>query len=74
MPQFDYDTIIWGERQIRSVTNMTRQDAREFMDVAVRCDIQPQVISLGLGGLNEALLALKWDEISGSAAILLRPF
>lgn len=51
MPQFDYDTIIWGERQIRSVTNMTRQDATECMDVAVRCDIQPQVSSFGLGGL-----------------------
>ena len=30
MPQFDYDTLLWGERQIRSVANMTRQDAATF--------------------------------------------
>lgn len=74
MPRFDYDTLLWGERQIRSVTNMTRQDAREFLDLAVRCEIQPQIVSFGLGDVNEALLALKGDRITGSAAILLRPF
>ena len=31
MPAFDYDTLLWGERQIRSVANMTRQDARDFL-------------------------------------------
>ena len=31
MPQFDYDKLLWGERQIRSVANMTRQDARDFL-------------------------------------------
>src|ERR1039458_1793184 len=30
MPVFDYDKLLWGERQIRSVANMTRQDARDF--------------------------------------------
>lgn len=34
MPAFDYDKLLWGERQIRSVTNMTRQDARDFMKIA----------------------------------------
>ena len=31
MPSFDYDKLLWGERQIRSVANMTRQDARDFL-------------------------------------------
>ena len=31
IPQFDYDSLLWGERQIRSVANMTRQDARDFL-------------------------------------------
>jgi len=31
MPQFDYDGLLWGEREIRSVANMTRQDARDFL-------------------------------------------
>ncbi|HEY4902718.1 MAG TPA: hypothetical protein VIH89_04530, partial [Candidatus Sulfotelmatobacter sp.] len=30
MPAFDYDKLLWGERQIRSVANMTRTDARDF--------------------------------------------
>jgi propanol-preferring alcohol dehydrogenase len=30
MPAFDYDKLLWGERQIRSVANMTRQDARDL--------------------------------------------
>ncbi len=34
MPQFDYDTLLWGERQLRSVANMTRQDGRDFLQIA----------------------------------------
>src|SRR5207253_2876735 len=34
IPQFDYDSLLWGERQIRSVANMTRQDGREFLAIA----------------------------------------
>ena len=34
IPQFDYDRLLWGERQIRSVANMTRADARDFLKVA----------------------------------------
>ena len=34
VPQFDYDTLLWGERQIRSVANMTRGDARDFLALA----------------------------------------
>ncbi len=36
MPAFDYDKLLWGERQIRSVANMTRQDARDFLNIAQR--------------------------------------
>jgi propanol-preferring alcohol dehydrogenase len=34
MPEFDYDRLLWGERQIRSVANMTRADARDFLRIA----------------------------------------
>ena len=34
IPQFDYDRLLWGERQIRSVANMTRPDARDFLAIA----------------------------------------
>ena len=36
IPEFDYDRLLWGERQIRSVTNMTRADARDFLQLAAR--------------------------------------
>ena len=40
--QFDYDSLLWGERQIRSVANMTRADARDFLDIAGRIGLRPK--------------------------------
>src|SRR6185295_12522142 len=42
IPQFDYDTLLWGERQLRSVANMTRQDARDFVKLATEIGIRPR--------------------------------
>jgi alcohol dehydrogenase, propanol-preferring len=70
MPQFDYDTLLWGERQIRSVANMTRQDARDFLKIAAEINLQPKVTSFSLDQANEALLAVKQDAIDGAAVIL----
>lgn len=69
MPQFDYDTLLWGERQ-RSVTNMTREDAREFLKIAAEISLSPRVQTFPLEQANEALLALKSDEVSSSAVII----
>ncbi|MFZ0314010.1 MAG: alcohol dehydrogenase, partial [Candidatus Korobacteraceae bacterium] len=70
IPQFDYDSLLWGERQIRSVTNMTRADARDFLKLAAEIDLRPKVTSLTLDQANEALLAVKQDAIDGAAVIL----
>jgi propanol-preferring alcohol dehydrogenase len=70
MPQFDYDHLLWGERQIRSVTNMTRADARDFLQIAAQIDLRPKVTSFSLDQANEALLAVKRDAIDGAAVIL----
>jgi propanol-preferring alcohol dehydrogenase len=70
MPQFDYDTLLWGERQIRSVANMTRDDARDFLKIAAEIKLQPKVTSFSLDQANEALLAVKKDAIDGAAVIL----
>ncbi|HLH42728.1 MAG TPA: zinc-dependent alcohol dehydrogenase family protein [Bryobacteraceae bacterium] len=70
MPQFDYDRLLWGERQIRSVTNMTRADARDFVQVAARIGLRPRVTAFPLDQANEALLALKQDRIDGAAVIV----
>ena len=70
MPQFDYDTLLWGERQIRSVANMTRADARDFLQLAAEIKLRPKVTAFSLDQANEALLAVKNDAIAGAAAIL----
>ena len=43
MPEFDYDKLLWGERQIRSVANMTRADARDFLKLATDIGLHPKV-------------------------------
>ena len=70
IPEFDYDRLLWGERQIRSVANMTRSDAREFLQIAAEIGLQPKVTSFPLQQANEALLAVKNDSIDGAAVIL----
>jgi propanol-preferring alcohol dehydrogenase len=70
MPQFDYDRLLWGERQIRSVANMTREDARDFLDLAGRIKLQPRTTSFPLVQANQALIAIKSDSVDGSAVIV----
>ncbi len=69
IPQFDYDSLLWGERQIRSVANMTRADARDFLDISARIGLKPKVTVFPLDQANEALLAIKNDAIDGAAVI-----
>lgn len=69
MPQFDYDTLLWGERQIRSVANMTRDDARDFLKLAGEIGLKPKVTVFSLAEVNEALGAIKRDAIDGAAVV-----
>jgi propanol-preferring alcohol dehydrogenase len=70
MPQFDYDKLLWGERQIRSVANMTRKDARDFLNLAAEIQLKPKVTTFSLDHANEALAAIKKDAIDGAAVII----
>jgi propanol-preferring alcohol dehydrogenase len=70
IPQFDYDSLLWGERQIRSVANMTRTDARDFLQVAASIGLRPKVTVFTLDRANEALGAIKSDSIDGAAVIV----
>jgi propanol-preferring alcohol dehydrogenase len=70
MPAFDYDKLLWGERQIRSVANMTRQDARDFLGIAQQLKIRPQAVVFPLQDANKALLAVKEETERGSAVIV----
>jgi propanol-preferring alcohol dehydrogenase len=70
IPEFDYDRLLWGERQIRSVTNMTRSDAQDFLQLATEINLRPKVTIFPLDQANEALLAVKNDAIDGAAVIV----
>lgn len=70
IPEFDYDRLLWGERQIRSVTNMTRSDARDFLAIAAEIKLRPKITAFPLDRANEALIALKADSIDGAAVIV----
>ena len=70
IPEFDYDRLLWGERQIRSVANMTRQDAKDFLETAARINLKPRVTTFSLSQANDALAALKADRIDGSVVVV----
>ena len=71
MPAFDYDRLLWGERQMRSVANMTRQDARDFLALARDLSFTPAVATFSLDDANRALEAVKHETAEGSAVIVL---
>ena len=70
IPEFNYDQLLWGERQLRSVANMTRSDARDFLRIAGDIGLRPKVTAFPLDQANEALLAVKSDSIDGAAVIV----
>lgn len=69
IPQFDYDRLLWGERQIRSVTNMTRQDGRDFLHVAAGIGLKARVTRFPLEEGAEALAAVREDRVDGAAVL-----
>ena len=71
VPAFDYDSLLWGERQIRSVANMTRQDARDFVALAQKLRIRPPAVPFTLDNANAALAAVKHETETGSSVILI---
>ena len=70
IPSFDYDKLLWGERQMRSVTNMTRQDAKDFLALAAEINLRPQITKFSLERANSALDAVRNDAVDGAAVIV----
>lgn len=68
IPAFPYD-ILWGERSIRSVANLTRVDGLEFLDLAPRIPIGTEVHRFPLASANEALGRLRRGELQGAAVL-----
>ncbi|MFT4114202.1 zinc-dependent alcohol dehydrogenase family protein [Silvibacterium sp.] len=70
IPEFDYDKLLWGERQLRSVANMTRQDASDFVSLAHRIRIRPRTTVFPLTEVNRALDAVRNDAVDGAAVVV----
>jgi len=69
IPSFPY-RILWEERRIRSVANLTRQDAVEFLDLAPRAGVRTEVTTYPLEQANAALEDLRHGRLSGAAVLV----
>jgi propanol-preferring alcohol dehydrogenase len=69
IPSFPYE-ILWAERVLRSVANLTRADAVEFLDLAPRVPVRTHVTTFALEEAEAALDAVRRGGIEGAAVIL----
>ncbi|MGP0039122.1 MAG: zinc-dependent alcohol dehydrogenase family protein [Rhodomicrobium sp.] len=69
IPSFPY-SILWGERVVRSVANLTRRDAIEFLALAPKVPVKTTVQLFGLAEANEALSRLRRGELTGAAVLV----
>jgi propanol-preferring alcohol dehydrogenase len=70
IPSFPYE-LLWGERVLRSVANLTRADAEEFLEIAPRVPVRTEVTTFPLEQANEALDRLRGGNLRGAAVLLL---
>lgn len=68
IPSFPYD-LLWGERSVRSVANLTRKDGEEFLALAPQVPVRTEVVPFALEAANEALNTLRSGVVSGAAAL-----
>ena len=69
IPSFPY-ALLWKERSVKSVANLTRQDAREFLSLAPRLGLKSEVHRYPLRSANEALDDLRKGAFSGAAVLI----
>ena len=69
IPGFPYN-ILWGERVLRSVANLTRQDAIDFLDLAPKIPIRTRIEEFALEDANLALEALRSGNLTGAAVLI----
>jgi propanol-preferring alcohol dehydrogenase len=68
IPSFPYE-LLWEERAVRSVANLTRQDGKEFLEIAPRVPVRTHVEPFPLSEANEALERLRAGRITGAAVL-----
>lgn len=68
IPSFEYRRL-WQERTVRSVANMTRRDAQEFLDLAAAARVRVSAVVYPLAEANDALVGIKSDAVRGAAVL-----
>jgi propanol-preferring alcohol dehydrogenase len=69
IPSFPYE-LLWGERLLRSVTNLTRRDGEEFLALAPRVPVRAHVETFPLVQANEALDKLRRGDVRGALVLI----
>jgi alcohol dehydrogenase, propanol-preferring len=69
IPSMPYE-ILWGERVIRSIANLTRRDGEEFMDLAARVPFDITVAPHPLAAANAVLQRLRQGDLTGAAVLV----
>ncbi|MGH7598979.1 MAG: zinc-dependent alcohol dehydrogenase family protein [bacterium] len=69
LAQLDYPTHLWLEKEIKSVANVTRRDVREFLELAAKIPLKPEVREFRLEEANTVLLELKTRKIRGAKVL-----
>ena len=71
--QLDYATHLWMEKELKSVANVSRQDVRDFLEVAVAIPIKPAIQEFRLEEANEALREIRERKIRGAKVLRIAP-
>ena len=69
IPPLDYAQLLWDEKEIKSVANITRKDAQEFLPLASQIPIIPEVQEFKLEEANKVLILLKQGKIQGAGVL-----
>jgi propanol-preferring alcohol dehydrogenase len=72
IPSFPY-RLLWEERSIVSVANLTRQDGEDFMSLAAQVELKPEVETMPLARANDAFDRLRRGEVRGAAVLVMKP-
>jgi propanol-preferring alcohol dehydrogenase len=70
IPEIDYQKHLWNEKELKSVANITREDVREFLDIASTISIESKVYEFDFQDANKALVMLKHGEYKGAGVLL----
>jgi len=71
IPSFRYE-LLWGERMLCSIANLTRKDAAEFMAIAPKVPVRSTTQPFRLEQANEALARLRSGQLHGAAVLIVK--